>query len=217
MLTLRITREELVALDRRHLALGLACTWIVGMGRWWDDPGAHLVQHLGLGSLAYVVALSALLYGVLRPVAGPDVTLFRVLTFVTLTAAPGILYAIPVERITSLQTARDLNVAFLGLVAAWRVAMLIVFARRLGQLSVFAVWVSSLLPLTLIVTALALLNLERAVLHIMSGLRGGTANDSTYMVLLLLTAASMYAFIPLLIAWVTLIVLRLRRARRGSG
>jgi hypothetical protein len=170
-----------------------------------------------LGSLAYVVALSALLYGVLRPVAGPDITLFRVLTFVTLTAAPGILYAIPVERVTSLDTARDLNVAFLGLVAAWRVAMLIVFARRLGQLSVVAVTVSSLLPLTLIVTALTLLNLERAVLHIMSGLRDGTANDSAYMVLLLLTIASTYAFIPLLIAWVALIVLRLRRARRGSA
>lgn len=164
VLSLQVTRAELLALDRRHLALGLVSTWVVGMGRWWDDPGAHLLQHLGLGSLAYVVALSLLLYGVLRPVAGPDATFSRILTFVTLTSAPGILYAIPVERFTSLEVARDLNVGFLAVVASWRVAMLIVFARRLGQLSVFAVIETSLLPLTLIVTALTLLNLERAVL-----------------------------------------------------
>src|SRR5690606_15818740 len=162
----------------------------------------HLLQHLGLGSLAYVVLLSLLLYGVLRPVAGPDVSLSRVLTFVTLTSAPGILSAIPVERFTSLEAARDLNVGFLGAVAAWRVAMLIVFARRLGQLAVIAVTVTCLLPPTLIVTALAFLNLERAVLNVMSGLREGTANDAAYLVLLVLTMASMSAFLPLLIGWI---------------
>ncbi|MCZ7678969.1 MAG: hypothetical protein M5U28_09535 [Sandaracinaceae bacterium] len=106
VLTLQVTREELLGLDRRHLTLGLGVTWLVGIGRWWDDPGANLLQHLGLGSLAYVVALSLLLFGVLRPVAGADVTLSRVLTFVTLTAAPGLLYAIPVERFTALEVAR---------------------------------------------------------------------------------------------------------------
>ena len=40
-LTFRASRDELLAPDRRHLAFGLACTWVVGMGRYWDDPGAH--------------------------------------------------------------------------------------------------------------------------------------------------------------------------------
>lgn len=213
VLTLQVTREELLGLDRRHLTLGLGVTWLVGIGRWWDDPGANLLQHLGLGSLAYVVALSLLLFGVLRPVAGADVTLSRVLTFVTLTAAPGLLYAIPVERFTALEVARDLNVGFLAVVATWRVAMLVVFARRLGQLSVVALVVTCLLPLTLIVTALTLLNLERAVLNIMGGLRDGTANDGAYEVLIVLTFLSWWAFVPLLVGWIALSIRRAVRAR----
>jgi hypothetical protein len=31
-LSFRGSREELLALDRRHLILGLVCTWLVGMG-----------------------------------------------------------------------------------------------------------------------------------------------------------------------------------------
>jgi hypothetical protein len=49
ILTFRASRQELEDLDRRHLCFGLARTWIVGIGRWWDDPGARLLQHLGLG------------------------------------------------------------------------------------------------------------------------------------------------------------------------
>lgn len=33
VLCFEATREELLSLDRRHLALGLAATWLVGMGR----------------------------------------------------------------------------------------------------------------------------------------------------------------------------------------
>ena len=58
VLTFRISREELLKLNRRHLAWGLAWTWIVGIGRWWDDPGARLLQHLGLGSVIYIFVLS---------------------------------------------------------------------------------------------------------------------------------------------------------------
>ena len=66
LLTFRITREELARLDGRHLASGLVCTWLVGMGRYWDDPGARWFQHLGIGSVLYVFALSAVLWLLVR-------------------------------------------------------------------------------------------------------------------------------------------------------
>ena len=69
ILSFRATHEQLMQLDRRHLVLGLLLTWLVGMGRWWEDPGAYLLQHLGIGSLAYVFVLSAYLWLILWPLA----------------------------------------------------------------------------------------------------------------------------------------------------
>ena len=43
--------------------------------------------------------------------------------FVGLTALPGWLYAVPVERFLPLDTAQAVNAGFLALVAAWRVAL----------------------------------------------------------------------------------------------
>ncbi|MFT7626096.1 MAG: hypothetical protein ACI9WU_005289 [Myxococcota bacterium] len=98
VLFFRATREELLTLDSRHLAFGLAATWMVGIGRYWDHPNAELGQYLGLGSVIYVFALSALLWCFLRPMRLPDFTYRHLLTYVTLTSPPAILYAIPVER-----------------------------------------------------------------------------------------------------------------------
>ena len=53
-----------------------------------------------------------------------------VLIFVTLTSLPALLYAIPVEKFMSLETAQTANVIFLAIVASWRVALLIVFLKR---------------------------------------------------------------------------------------
>src|SRR5687768_2124959 len=94
LLTFRISREELLALDRRHLAFGLAVTWLVGMGRWWDDPNATPWQAAGLGSLAYVLVLAALLTAVMALLRPADWTFQRVSTFLSLTSAPALLYAI---------------------------------------------------------------------------------------------------------------------------
>lgn len=192
----------MLALDRRHLVFGLIVTWLVGIGRYWDDPGAKLLQHLGLGSVIYVFALSALLWLVFKPVGANDWTYARVLTLVTLTAPPALLYAIPVERFMNLADARTVNVWFLGVVAIWRVALFVFFARRLGQLSWLVVVVGTLLPLTLIITALVILNLERAVFAIMGGLRDErTANDGAYALLSALGMLSMGIFPLVLLAW----------------
>ena len=189
-----------MALGTPELVVGLTATWFVGMGRWWDDPEAHLLQHLGVGSLVYAFVLALLLWLLIMPLRPEDWSYSGVLTFVALTSPPAILYAIPVERFTDLETARRLNVWFLAVVAAWRVGLLAFYLRRLARLPWFGVIVATLLPLTMIVTLLTVLNLERAVFDVMSGLREeGTAGDSAYGVLIGLTFLSTLLVGPLLV------------------
>ena len=47
-----LTREEMLRFGWAHFAFGLICTWIVGVGRYWDHPSAAPWQYAGLGSLA---------------------------------------------------------------------------------------------------------------------------------------------------------------------
>lgn len=214
LLTFRASREELVTLGSSHLAFGLIATWIVGMGRWWDDPEALLFQHLGLGSVAYVFVLAFVLWALVKPLGPQDWTYRGVLTFVALTSPPALLYAIPVERFLDLDTARQVNVWFLAFVATWRLGLLVFYLRRLARLPWLSLIVASLLPLTIIVTALTALNLERAVFDVMSGLRDdGTSGDQAYGVLIGLTFLSTLLVAPLLLAYV-LIWFGRRRATR---
>ena len=206
LLTFRATREDFLQLGSKHLAFGIACTWVVGVGRWWDDPGANPLQHSGVGSVVYIFLLSLLLWLVVWPLRPRNWSYRRVLTFVSLTSPPAILYAIPVERFTSLEAARSLNVWFLAVVAAWRVGLLFFYLRRHARLPAFSIVVAALLPVTFIIVALTTLNLERAVFDVMGGLRDpGTANDGAYAVLFTLSLLSTLLFIPLLISYVFLI------------
>ena len=173
------------------------------MGRWWDDPEAHLLQHLGLGSLLYVFVLAFLLWLLIKPLGPQDWSYQGVLTFVALTSPPALLYAIPVERFLDLDTARQINVWFLAFVAAWRVGLLAFYLRRLARLPWYSVIVATLLPLTVIVSVLTALNLERAVFDVMGGLREeGTAGDQAYGVLMGLTLLSVLLVGPLLLVYV---------------
>lgn len=203
-----MSRQGFLEFGRGHFLFGLATTWIVGMGRYWDDPAAKLVQHLGLGSVIYIFVLSMFVWLVIWPLGPKEWSYGKVLTFVSLTSAPAILYAIPVERFFSLQTARSVNAFFLAVVAAWRVALLIFFLKRYAQLGAFRIIVAACLPLTMIVSTLTVLNLERAVFDIMGGLRegGGTANDSAYAVLFTLTYFSVILFVPLLLCYLGLVL-----------
>jgi hypothetical protein len=112
------------------------------------------------------------------------------LLFVTLTSAPALLYAIPVERFMSLRDAQSANAWFLLLVAAWRVALYAWYLRAVAKLSMLRTVVSVVLPLTLIVAALAMLNLEHAVFEIMGGIRGGTPHDGAYTIVWVLSLFS---------------------------
>jgi hypothetical protein len=204
VLTFRASREELLGLGRPELIAGLLCTWVVGMGRYWDNPRAEFLQHLGVGSVVYVIALALFLTLVLRPMS-KEVSYSKILTFVTLTSPPAMLYAIPVEQFMTLKAAQLTNVWFLATVAVWRVALLVSYIRKALLLSWARTIVVTLVPLMLIVASLALLNLEHVVFRIMGGLADSdrSANDGAYMVVLLLTWLSVFGAIPVLIFYPT--------------
>lgn len=206
LLMFRLSPAGFLKFDREHLILGLIMTWIVGIGRWWDDPGANILQHLGIGSVVYVFLLAAILWLIIRPLNPANWSYSHVLTFVALTSPPALLYAIPVERFTDLATARSLNVWFLATVALWRVALLFFYLRRHARLKYVALFVASLLPLSAIVTTLTILNLEKAAFNIMGGLRDAvTSNDSAYGILFGLTFLSMILIIPVFVIYIFLI------------
>ena len=217
LLTFRATSAELSQLTGRHFLFGLLCTWVVGVGRYWDNPRVPLLQHLGIGSLIYIFALSLLIWVVMSPLRPKHWSYFRVLTFVSLVSPPAILYAIPVEYYYSIETADSLNVLFLAIVATWRVALLFFFLRRLGGLKWFSIIAAGLLPLTLIVMTLTILNLERVVFDLMSGIRDETAAASSYFVLIVLSELSFLLFAPLLLCYAVLILKSSQAAGKKAG
>jgi hypothetical protein len=208
LLFFRSTREELLHLGGKHLALGIFCTWVVGMGRYWDNPRVSLLQHLGIGSVIYIFVLALLLWLIAWPLKPRAWSYFRVLTFVSLVSPPAILYAIPVERAFNLEVANSINAWFLAIVAAWRVALLIFFLRRLGKLEWPWVVTATLLPLTLIVVTLTILNLEKVVFDFMGGFRDRSPNDEAYGMLFAFSLLAYLLFIPLLLCYIYLVVKR---------
>jgi hypothetical protein len=181
--------------------VGLAATWIVGMGRYWDDPGASMLQHLGFGSVIYIFLLALFIWIIVKPFAIENWNYFTVLTFISLTSFPAIFYAIPVERFFSLQTSNTMNLWFLLIVAAWRLGLLYYFLRHFTLMSNGNILTITLMPICLIISTLTALNLHRVVFNIMGGIRNPTPHDASYFVLLLLTSISYILAIPLLIAY----------------
>ena len=207
LLTFRASTEEVRRLNLRHLALGLVLTWLVGMGRWWEDPKANFVQHLGVGSVIYVVLLSFFLWLILWPLAPRHWSLTNVSAFVSLTSPPAILYAIPVRHGLELHAAQTVRLWMLAIVAGWRVALLIFYLHRTG-FSESRIVLAALFPLTLIIFALTEMNLEKVVFDFMGGIRkeDGTVNDAAYGVLVLISMISVLLFLPLLATYLVLAV-----------
>ena len=204
LLTFRSSHDELLAFDRRHLVFGIVLTWLAGVGRTWDDPRVAFARKLGLGSVAYVFVLAAVLWLIVAPVRTPAtsrVSYRTLLTFVTLTAPPAALYAIPVERWFSVDTAIDVNLGLLAVVASWRVALLAFFLSRAVGLRPYALVVTTLAPLALVVSALTFLRLAEGAIVFMADLRERRPDDGVNWVLLNLTAISIFAALPLVIAY----------------
>jgi hypothetical protein len=217
LLCFRATQSELVQLNWKHFVFGVCCTWIVGVGRYWDNPRVGLLQHLGVGSVVYIFVLSTFLWLIIYPMRPDHWSWLRVVTFISLVSPPAILYAIPVEKFCSLPTANAINAWFLAIVAAWRVALLFFFLRRLGNLNWFAIIVSALLPLTMIVVTLTFLNLEKVVFDLMSGLIDPSGNDTAYIILTQLTLISVLLFIPIVVCYLCLAILKSRSPRKNPA
>lgn len=203
VLVLRPPSPAIATHSPRYLAFGLAATWLAGIGRYWDNPRADAWQHAGLGSLAYVLVLAALLWLLCLPLRPRNWRYRNVLLFVTLTSPLAWLYAIPVERFLTMDAAQDANVAFLAVVATWRVALLAWFLARVSDLRPLAALVATLLPLTLIVVTLTALNLEHVVFNLMGGLTPGqeSPNDAAYGVVMGLAVFSVLASPVLLVLY----------------
>ena len=217
MLSFRFTTDDLERLAPRHLVYGLLVTWAVGIGRYWDHPDPYLIQALGLGSLAVMSGLALLLYTLLRPLRPQRWSLLHLFTFLSLTALPALLYAIPVERFLTLDAARTVNLWFLALVALWRVALLGRYLSRWTDLSGPLLIAALLLPLALVVAVLTLLNLEKALFDVMAGIReDGTANDAAYQLLFLLSMFS-YMASPVLLIFYASAVWKRRKLLREEA
>lgn len=218
LLAFRRAAPDLQRLGWLYLAVGLGFAWLAGIGRYWDNPRANLWQHAGLGSVAYVFAMALLLWLVMLPLKPRNWSYRTVLVFVALTSPPAILYAIPVESFTSLRTAQQVNAWFLATVALWRVILLVLFLRRAAGLAWHEVAVGTLLPITLIVVILTILNLEHVVFEFMGRLDPAlrTANDGAYFVLFAITFLSAWTLPLLVVAYLAISVLKWRRARRAG-
>ena len=203
LLTFRETRIDLSRHQTAFLVFAVIATWLAGIGRYWDHPNAYWWQYAGLGSVAYIAVLSLLLWLLILPLHPKHWSYLNVLIFVGLTAPPAWLYAVPVERFMPLELATTLNMLFLLIVAVWRVALYGLFLRRAADLSGLAWVVALFLPLALIVTALAMLNLEQAVFEIMGGLdTQPTSADKAYFAVILLSMVSFVAAPVLFVAYV---------------
>jgi hypothetical protein len=191
----------MLGFSTKHFIVGLIGTWIVGMGRYWDDPKASLLQHLGLGSVIYIFVLALLIWVIIMPFRIENWKYFTVLTFIGLTSFPALFYAIPVEKFYSIQVANEINVWFLAIVALWRLALLFYFLKVFTQLHIGYIITITLLPIALIISSLFFLNLHQVAFQIMGGFSEPTAHDASYMVLMSLTGLSVVLFGPLLIAY----------------
>jgi hypothetical protein len=214
LLTFRPVSSAVAAHWREFLLFGLLFTCLAGIGRYWDNPRAHLWQYMGLGSLIYVFVLAFVIWAMLIALKPKNWSYRNVLLFVTLTSPPAILYAIPVERFMSREAAVSANVWFLAIVAIWRLGLYAVFLRRTARLSVGAVIVGTLFPITIIIVALAILNLEHVVFNLMSGIREDerSVNDGAYGFVLTLSLFSILLAPILAIAYGILV----NRAWRNS-
>lgn len=184
---------------RAFLIFGLFFTWLAGVGRYWDNPRASTLQHLGLGSVVYVFVLAFIMWAILIALKPKHWSYRNVLLFVALTSPPALLYAIPVERFMTMESAVSANIWFLVIVAGWRVALYAFFLRRTAELSAGGVIVGTLLPITIIIVTLTLLNLEHVVFSMMGGLRSEqrSVNDGAYFAITSLSLLSI-ALLPIL-------------------
>ena len=170
-LTFRMKPEEYDELRLPHFLVGLGFTWAVGIARNWDFPEAPWYATLGLPSVAYIFCMAAMMWLCLYLPSNQKQNYFTFLTVVSLTAAPGLVYGIPVERFLSPSGAQTANLAFLTLVAVWRVALFGHFAVRGCRMHVGLAALGMLTPISAIIILLVMTGRAEFVIELMGGIQ----------------------------------------------
>lgn len=154
------------------LTVGFLVTWVVGIGRWWDDPRDLLpFVRWGVGSVFYTIALSLVLWVLGLPLSKERLRYQHVLAFVTCTSLPGLVYAIPMEIWADQRTASSYNLYALLFVSIYRVSLLLWFFLKIQELTVRQAIVATFLPISMIALSLTSLGHGARIMDIMGGFR----------------------------------------------
>jgi hypothetical protein len=107
-----------------------------------------------------------------------------------------------------METSASINIWFLAIVAIWRVALYVYFLRTLAKLNGIVILVASLLPITLIIVTLSLLNLEHATFEIMAGINASeqTSADGAYLTVVVLSLGSAILLPILVITYLCIVI-----------
>ena len=207
VLFFRASKEDFDQLSWRTLLVALPFVWLVGLGRWWDDPrDIEPYVRMGLGSVLYVFVLSLLLWLVTLPFRHHRTKYFRIAAFVAATSPPAALYAIPIER-WSFDFASSFNLVALVIVSAWRVALLLRFFKVGLRFKGEDAFVVGALPVFLIVFFLAFFGLSGRIADIMGGLRENLPTDQMENMVTMIGMIS-FCVTPLLLLWYVSLVWR---------
>ena len=171
ILTLSASSEDFESLKMRHVPWGLIWVWLAGIGRAWDNPTDEMIIRVGLPSILYVFALSFFLWVFIAPLGPRNWRYGRVLALVTMTALPGLLYAVPFEMMLPPDDAITANSFLLVLVATWRVAMLACFLFRSSGLTKVSSVVALCLPLSVVMVGLMVFDRLERTFAVMGGFR----------------------------------------------
>lgn len=189
------------------LLVGILLTWVVGIGRWWDDPREiPPLARMGLGSVAYVFVLSGLLWLISYPLARERVSYLDFAAFIAATSLPGIVYALPIEAISPNSTASAYNITALIFVSAYRVSLLIWFLSKILKMSVFRAIVTTFFPISLITGVISLADLGDQIINMMGGFRNNVPQSAAREVVLAIGYISFVLAPLLLIIYVAMII-----------
>lgn len=217
LLTFRMPREKLQNLTDGHLFWGALITWVVGIGRWWDFDRASTIQRLGLFSIIYIVAFAGIFCLWLYPFQRPEFKFKALLRFTSMVSLPGILYAVPVERIIDASTASAYNLYALLVVAAWRLSLLIFYMVRASELHWLKGVAAALLPLDIVVVGVSVSGYQTHLIDFMGGVRQPvTSKTGTTQFLFALMMFGVVLFLPLLAIYAISAVTETVQRRRKS-
>lgn len=194
-----------------YLLVGFAITWMVGFGRTWDLDAAPLWIRTGATSVVYTLVLALLIWAIGAPLGAQRWSYRNILLMVLMTAAPGIVYALPVERIMPADAARATNMLFLLLVATWRMALFHHYLSAVAKLDGAAKTVAWLLPPTIIVVPISAFGLLQAIASGMGGVRDRAEHGAVSEIAIMILAIASWLALPVLL--ITFVVLIMRRAR----